>query len=159
MRQLALAPRCLQAYGHGRVKMTDIMRGYFGVGVEGVSKPFNIGNLMRSAHAFGAGFVFTIAAAYAGAGADQRRPNRISPPSTQPSDVLRYNLISERHRRIPTAIKATRISTNVHGEENTPPMSGIPMPGNCPPPGGGGFDEEQQALGRAALRIPTRGRQ
>ncbi len=43
------------------------MRGYFGVGVEGVSKPFNVGNLMRTAHAFGAGFVFTIAAEYAGA--------------------------------------------------------------------------------------------
>lgn len=50
--------------------MTDIMRGYFGVGVEGVSKPFNVGNLMRSAHAFGAGFVFTIAAEYTGAGSD-----------------------------------------------------------------------------------------
>jgi tRNA G18 (ribose-2'-O)-methylase SpoU len=40
------------------------MRGYFGIGVEGVSKPFNIGNLFRSAHAFGASFVFTVDAAY-----------------------------------------------------------------------------------------------
>ena len=40
------------------------MRGYFGIGVEGISKPMNVGNLMRSAHAFGAGFFFTIAAAY-----------------------------------------------------------------------------------------------
>ena len=37
------------------------MRGYFAIGVEGVSKPGNLGNLMRSAHAFGASFVFTIA--------------------------------------------------------------------------------------------------
>ncbi len=36
------------------------MRGYFGVGVEGLSKVMNAGNLFRSAHAFGAGFVFTI---------------------------------------------------------------------------------------------------
>ncbi len=50
--------------------MSDIMRGYFGVGIEGVSKPFNVGNLMRSAHAFGADFLFTIAAEYAGAGSD-----------------------------------------------------------------------------------------
>ncbi len=50
--------------------MTDIMRGYFGVGIEGVSKPFNVGNLMRSAHAFGADFLFTIAADYAGASSD-----------------------------------------------------------------------------------------
>jgi tRNA G18 (ribose-2'-O)-methylase SpoU len=40
------------------------MRGYFGVGMEGVSKPMNVGNLVRSAHAFGASFVFTVAANY-----------------------------------------------------------------------------------------------
>lgn len=38
------------------------MRGYFGIGIEGVSKPMNVGNLIRSAHAFGASFVFTVAA-------------------------------------------------------------------------------------------------
>ena len=36
------------------------MRGYFGIGVEGISKSMNVGNLIRSAHAFGASFVFTI---------------------------------------------------------------------------------------------------
>lgn len=40
------------------------MRGFFGIGVEGVSKIMNVGNLFRSAHAFGAGFVFTVAADY-----------------------------------------------------------------------------------------------
>lgn len=39
------------------------MRGYFGIGVEHISKAMNLGNLMRSAHAFGASFVFTIGAA------------------------------------------------------------------------------------------------
>lgn len=37
-------------------------RGYFAIGVEGISKPVNLGNLLRSAHAFGASFVFTIGA-------------------------------------------------------------------------------------------------
>jgi tRNA G18 (ribose-2'-O)-methylase SpoU len=37
-------------------------RGYFAIGVEGVSKSINLGNLLRSAHAFGASFVFTIGA-------------------------------------------------------------------------------------------------
>ncbi len=36
------------------------MRGYFGVGVEGISKGFNLGNLVRTSHAFGASFFFTI---------------------------------------------------------------------------------------------------
>jgi tRNA G18 (ribose-2'-O)-methylase SpoU len=40
------------------------MKGYFGIGVQGVSKAMNVGNLFRSAHAFGAGFVFTVAAVY-----------------------------------------------------------------------------------------------
>ncbi len=40
------------------------MRGYFGLGVEGISKPMNVGNLFRSAHAFGASFVFTVDANY-----------------------------------------------------------------------------------------------
>ena len=40
------------------------MRGYFGFGAEGISKPMNMGNLVRSAHAFGAKFVFTVSAHY-----------------------------------------------------------------------------------------------
>lgn len=36
------------------------MRGYFGVGVEGISKPGNVGNLVRSTHAFGGSFFFAI---------------------------------------------------------------------------------------------------
>lgn len=36
------------------------MRGFFAIGVEEVSKSRNLGNLMRSAHAFGASFVFTV---------------------------------------------------------------------------------------------------
>jgi tRNA G18 (ribose-2'-O)-methylase SpoU len=43
----------------------SLMRGYFGIGVERLSKPVNAANLFRSAHAFGASFVFTIAATYA----------------------------------------------------------------------------------------------
>ena len=39
------------------------MRGYFGIGVEGISKEGNVGNLVRSAHAFGASYFFTIAPA------------------------------------------------------------------------------------------------
>ena len=39
------------------------MRGYFSIGVEGISKPMNLGALMRTANAFGASFVFSIDAA------------------------------------------------------------------------------------------------
>lgn len=40
------------------------MRGYFGFGVEAISKPMNLGTLMRSAHAFGASFFFTLDAVF-----------------------------------------------------------------------------------------------
>ncbi len=41
------------------------MRGYFGIGIEGISKAMNVGSLFRTAHAFGASFMFTVSAAYA----------------------------------------------------------------------------------------------
>lgn len=36
------------------------MRGYFGVGVENISKEQNVGALARTAHAFGASFFYTV---------------------------------------------------------------------------------------------------
>lgn len=39
------------------------MRGYFSIGAEGISKPMNLGALMRTAHAFGASFVYSVNAA------------------------------------------------------------------------------------------------
>ena len=36
------------------------MRGYFAAGVDGISKPMNLGNLLRIAHAFDASFFFSI---------------------------------------------------------------------------------------------------
>ncbi len=41
--------------------MQNTTRGYFGVGVESISKAGNVGNLVRSTHAFGGSFVFFIA--------------------------------------------------------------------------------------------------
>ncbi|MEM1371055.1 MAG: RNA methyltransferase [Pseudomonadota bacterium] len=42
-------------------------RGYFAIGAERASKALNLGNLMRSAHAFGAAFTFTVGARYSAA--------------------------------------------------------------------------------------------
>lgn len=39
-------------------------RGYFAIGAERTSKALNLGNLLRSAHGFGASFTFTIGATY-----------------------------------------------------------------------------------------------
>jgi tRNA G18 (ribose-2'-O)-methylase SpoU len=39
-------------------------RGYFAIGAEKSSKALNLGNIMRSAHGFGASFTFTVGALY-----------------------------------------------------------------------------------------------
>ncbi|MGH6815642.1 MAG: RNA methyltransferase, partial [Hyphomicrobiaceae bacterium] len=41
-----------------------LQRGYFAIGAERMSKALNLGNLMRSAHGFGASFTFTVGATY-----------------------------------------------------------------------------------------------
>lgn len=52
------------AGGRGIGVPESFMRGYFGIGAEGISKAGNVGSLFRSAHAFGASFMFTVAAGY-----------------------------------------------------------------------------------------------
>jgi tRNA G18 (ribose-2'-O)-methylase SpoU len=56
-------------------------RGYFGIGVEGVSKAANVGALLRTAHAFGAAFCFSV-----GAGWDARAARHADTAET-PSHV------------------------------------------------------------------------
>jgi tRNA G18 (ribose-2'-O)-methylase SpoU len=58
------APRARRNLRRHR-KGGSALRGYFAIGVEGVTKAMNVGALMRTAHAFGASFAFTLAAAYA----------------------------------------------------------------------------------------------
>ncbi|MFO1082820.1 MAG: RNA methyltransferase [Reyranellaceae bacterium] len=60
------------------------MKGYFGIGVEGVSKAVNVGTLFRTAHAFGASFVFTLRAQY------KRREGALSDTSDTPRSVPAY---------------------------------------------------------------------
>lgn len=38
-------------------------RGYFGIGVEGISKSYNLGAVLRTAHAFDASFAFSVGSA------------------------------------------------------------------------------------------------
>ena len=56
-------------------------RGYFGIGVEGVSKSANVGALLRTGHAFGAAFCFTV-----GSGWDARA-SRLADTADTPSHV------------------------------------------------------------------------
>ena len=53
-------------------------RGYFGIGAEGTSKSVNVGALLRTAHAFGAAFCFTV-----GAGFDAREGRKADTSATE----------------------------------------------------------------------------
>ena len=61
--QATLGLECLADYLS--VMSEPVMRGFFAIGAEGISKPMNLGNMIRSAHAFGASFVFLVKADYA----------------------------------------------------------------------------------------------
>jgi tRNA G18 (ribose-2'-O)-methylase SpoU len=71
------------------------MKGYFGIGVEGVSKATNVGTLLRTAHAFGASFVFTVRAQY------DRREGVRSDTSDTPLSVPTYHFAGLEDFRLP----------------------------------------------------------
>ena len=70
-------------------------RGYYGIGVEKVSKPMNVGALLRTAHAFGASFVFTIDEQYAA------RTGRLADTSNAPEHVPLYHFDSVAELSLP----------------------------------------------------------
>ncbi len=74
--------------------LSSNIRGYFGIGAEGISKSVNLGNLLRSAHAFGASFVFTI-------GADERALETRSDTSRAETHVPLYHWPSLGEMRLP----------------------------------------------------------
>lgn len=71
------------------------MRGYFGIGVEGLSKPMNAGTLFRSAHAFGASFVFTIGGVW------HEREANLSDTSDSAGQVPHYHFTGVADLRLP----------------------------------------------------------
>ncbi|MBM3646624.1 MAG: RNA methyltransferase [Alphaproteobacteria bacterium] len=71
------------------------MKGYFGIGVEGVSKAMNVGTLFRTAHAFGASFVFTVRAQY------NRSEGAHSDTSDTPGSVPTYHFADLASFRLP----------------------------------------------------------
>jgi tRNA G18 (ribose-2'-O)-methylase SpoU len=71
------------------------MKGYFGIGVDGVSKPMNVGTLFRTAHAFGAAFVFTLRVQY------DRKEGGLSDTSDTPAAVPTYHFADLHSFRLP----------------------------------------------------------
>jgi len=77
-------------------QQSPAMRGYFAIGVERISKPGNIGNLIRTAHGFGAAFVFAIRASYKGDALDEiARARSDTAQSAEALPYYEYDSVSE----------------------------------------------------------------
>jgi tRNA G18 (ribose-2'-O)-methylase SpoU len=79
------------------------MKGYFGIGVEGVSKAMNVGTLFRTAHAFDAAFVFTVRAQY------NRREGGHADTSDTPRSVPTYHFAGLEDFRLPLGCRLVGI--------------------------------------------------
>lgn len=125
------------------------MRGYFGIGVEGVSKAMNVGSLMRTAHAFGASFVFTIGAAY------PRDEGNLADTSDTPASVPLYEFPDLAAFRLPTGCALVGIELLADAVE----LPSFRHPRACAyvlGPERGSLSRELVARCDHVIRIPTR---
>ena len=127
----------------------SVMRGYFGVGVEGISKAMNAGNLFRSAHAFGASFAFTVAAIYAPA--DGGRADT----SDSPNEVPLYTFDTVRDLMLPGGCSLVGVEL----DERAVDLPSFRHPRRAAYVLGmerGSLSEEMMACCDHIVRIPTR---
>ena len=125
------------------------MKGYFGIGVEGVSKAMNVGTLFRTAHAFGASFVFTVRAQY------NRREGGRSDTSDTPRSVPTYHFADLADFRLPQGCRLVGIEISDEAIElpsfRHPRQAAYVLGAERE-----GLSTEMQALCDHVVKIPTR---
>jgi tRNA G18 (ribose-2'-O)-methylase SpoU len=122
-------------------------RGYFAIGVEGISKAVNLGNLLRSAHAFGASFVFTI-------GADDRALEMQADTSKASTHLPLYHWRSLAELKLPKG--CTLVGVEIH--EGAHELPSFPHPLRAAyvlGPERGALTAELAARCQHLVRIPT----
>jgi tRNA G18 (ribose-2'-O)-methylase SpoU len=90
---------------------TARQRGYFGIGAEGVSKSANLGALLRTAHAFGASFCFTL-----GGGFDARAARQADTAGT-PAHVPLWRFSDAADLRLPKGCRLVGIEIHEDAAE------------------------------------------
>ncbi len=125
------------------------MKGYFGIGVEGVSKAVNVGTLFRTAHAFGAAFVFTVRAQY------NRREGGHSDTSDTPRSVPTYHFADLASFRLPHGCRLVGVEISDQAIElpsfRHPRQAAYVLGAERE-----GLSGEMQALCDHVVKIPTR---
>jgi tRNA G18 (ribose-2'-O)-methylase SpoU len=125
------------------------MRGYFGIGVEGITKAMNAGGLFRAAHAFGASFAFVIGGAYA------RREAANADTSDAPGQVPLYEFADAKSLLLPRDCRLV----GVEFLEDAAPLPSFRHPRNAAYVLGrerGSLSPEILALCDDVVKIPTR---
>lgn len=123
------------------------MRGYFGVGAEGISKSVNLGGLLRSAHAFGASFAFTI-------GADDRAFEKRSDTSKADNHLPVFHWGSVQELQLPKGCSLVGIEIL----DTATDLPSFPHPLRCAyvlGPERGVLSKEMVARCDHLIRIPT----
>jgi len=124
-------------------------RGYCGIGAEGVSKSANVGALLRTAHAFGAAFCFTI-----GAGWDARAGRRSDTADT-PAHVPLWRFPDAASVQLPrecVLVGVELLDEAVDLPSFRHPLNAAYVLG----PERSGLSDEVRARCRHVVRIPTR---
>lgn len=124
-------------------------RGYFGIGVEGVSKSANTGALLRTAHAFGASFCFTV-----GAGWDARAA-RLADTAATPAQVPLWRFAETAALSLPQGC----VLVGVELLDNAVDLPSFRHPLNAAyvlGPERAGLSEAMLGRCRHVVRIPTR---
>ncbi len=125
------------------------MRGYFGIGVEQVSKAMNAGSLFRTAHAFGASFVFTVGASFS------RREIERSDTSKSRGHVPLYEFADATELRLPVGCELVGVEL-FDGAIELPSFHHPPAAAYILGPERGALSPEIEALCDFTVKIPTR---
>jgi tRNA G18 (ribose-2'-O)-methylase SpoU len=125
-----------------------VMRGFFLVGAEGISKPMNLGALMRTAHAFGAAGVFMVDAYY-------RVREAVSDTSQAHTQLPLYDYPSVEAMTLPRGCRLVGVEL----VEDAIPLPSFRHPLNAAyvfGPERGSLSPSMQARCTHLVRIPTR---
>ena len=125
------------------------MRGYFGIGAERISKAMNLGAVLRTGHAFGASFVFTVAA--------HHRAGEVALSDTARSDahVPFYEWASLADMRLPKGCALVGVELDA-GAALLPSFRHPLQAAYILGPEKGELSDDAKALCTEIVRIPTR---
>ncbi|MCY3831146.1 MAG: RNA methyltransferase [Rhodospirillaceae bacterium] len=125
------------------------MRGYFGIGAEGLSKAMNAGALFRTAHAFGASFLFTVNAPCS------RSELRKSDTSKSWAHVPLHDFESWRDLRLPAGCSLVGVELT-DSAIDLPSFTHPPQAAYILGPERGSLSPEVTALCAHVVKIPTK---